>query len=233
MPKWGIAIFSIIGLAMGAGTIWAWSAGQRYINEGIATTGTVIDLEYRDSDEGSGTYAPVVEFIDRDGVTRTHHSSSSSNPPAYKRGEEVTLYYLPDEPERAMIDSFSDRYLLPLILGLFALVFGGVGFGMIAFGIRKRRRLAHFKQRGLPIQAQFVECHRDTGIKVNGRSPWRVVAQATHPASGKQQDFVSDMIWVNLTEQLRGKRITVLVDPADPASYFIDLGEYMHDDEAG
>ena len=236
MPKplnWISLIFAAIGLAMAGGAFWAWSSSQNYINNGIQTTGTVIDLEYRDSDDSSGTYAPVVGFTDRDGQRRVYRSSSSSNPPAYKRGEQVTLYYLPDEPERAMIDSFSDRYLMPAIISLFALIFGGIGFGIIIYHAHKQARQARLRQRGLPIHARFIECYRDTSTEVNGRSPWRVVAQATHPASGKQQDFLSDMIWVDLSEQLAGKRLTVLVDPADADSYLLDLSEWMHDDEQG
>ncbi|MFN2099529.1 DUF3592 domain-containing protein [Altererythrobacter sp. MF3-039] len=230
---WITWLFGLIGLGLLGGSLWAWSSSQSYISDGIRTTGTVIDLDYRDSDEGSGTYAPVVEFTDREGATRIYRSSSSSNPPAYRRGEQVTLYYMPGEPERAMIDSFSDRYLLPLILGVLGLAFSGIGFGMIYAGARKRAKVSGLKQRGLPIQADFVECHRDTRTKVNGRHPWRVVAQARHPASGKLEDFTSDMVWVDLTGELAGKRLTVLVDPQDPESYHIDLSEWLHDDEQG
>jgi len=231
--NWISWIFATVGLAMAGGAFWAWSSSQRYLNEGIETTGRVIDLEYRDSDDSSGTYAPVVEFTDREGTQRIYRSSSSSNPPAYKRGEQVTLYYLPDEPERAMIDGFDDRYLLPAILGVFGLVFGGIGFGIIIYYLRQRQRNARLEKYGIPIQAKFVECYRDTSTSVNGRHPWRVVAQAAHPASGKQQDYVSDMIWVDLTEQLRDKRVTVLIDPQDPDSYGVDLDNYMHDNEEG
>ncbi len=236
MPKplsWVSWIFAIVGLGLLCGSYWAWSSSQGYIDEGIRTTGTVIDLEYRSSDDGSGTYAPVVEFQDREGVRRVYHSTSSSSPPAYSRGEQVDLYYMPGEPERAMIDSFMDRYFAPLVLGGMGVVFSLVGFGIIYAGIHKRRRRDDLRQRGIPIQAEFVECYRDTSTRVNGRSPWRVTVQARHPKSGKQQDFVSDMIWVNLTDELTGKRVTVLVDPEDTESYHVDLGEWMHDDEPG
>ena len=231
--RWISWIFSIFGTLMLAGTVWLWSSSQEIVSAGIRTTGEVIDLEYRDSDEGSGTYAPIVRFTDRDGNTRYYHSTSSSNPPAYERGEQVTLYYMPGAPERAMIDSFSDRYLGPIILGFMGLIFGGVGYGLLYAQIRKRRRTAHLEQHGIPIHAEFVECYRDTSTRVNGRSPWKVVAQAQHPASGKLEDFTSDMIWVDLTQELTGRRIPVRVDPQDPQSYLVDLSQWLHDEDQG
>lgn len=227
------SIFAVIGTLMAGGAIWAWTHNESYVRDGIEVRGTVIDLDYSRDSDGDGSYRPVVRFTDREGQSRVYYSNTGSNPPSYTRGEEVTLYYLPDQPERALIDSFTERYLLPLIFGIFGLVFGGIGYGLLFARYGAKRRAEHLKANGLPIQAKFVECYRDTTTKVNGRSPWRVTAQAGHPASGKQQDFVSEMIWVDLTDELTGKRVPVLVDPADPESYLVDLSQWMHDEEQG
>ncbi len=236
MPRplfWIATIFATFGLATGAGAIWAYTSSQRYIDEGIATRGVVIDLDYVTDSDGDGSYRPVVEFRDRDGVSRIYHSNSGSNPPSFRRGEEVTIYYLPHEPERALVDSFTERYLVPLILGLFALAFGGVGFGILIAHFLRRREVIDLRTNGVPIQAKFLECFRDMSTSTNGRHPWRVACQATHPASGKLHRFESDAVWVDLTDVLAGKPITVLIDPADADSHYIDLSAFVDEDDIG
>ena len=233
MPRfmfWIGLLFALIGTGMGIGTYYALNSANTLVSEGIRTEGTVIDLQYRRDDEGGGTYAPVVEFFDRDGQRQVHHSSSSSNPPAYDRGEKVTLYYKEGTPERAMIDSFTDRWMLPMILGIFAVVFGGVGYVILYLMIRRRRTVARLKSRGVGIEADFEDCYLDTSTTVNGRSPWRVIATAKHPATGMTQSFVSEQIWVDLSQELEGRKVRVLIDPAQPDDHYVDLSAYVDQD---
>ena len=230
MPRfvfWIGAIFALVGSGMGVGTYYAWSSMNELASEGIRTQGTVIDLEYRRDDEGSGTYAPVVEFYDEQGRRQVYYSSSSSNPPAYDRGEKVDLFYKQGTPERAMIDSFSDRWLLPMILGLFTVVFGGVGYGLLFVMVRRWRTIGWLKANGVAIEAEFERCYRDTSTKVNGRSPWRVEASGVHPTTGEVETYQSEQIWTNLARQLEGKSVRVLVDPDNIDDHYIDLSEYL------
>ncbi len=225
-------IFGTVGLAMAGGGAWLWNNSESYVENGILTQGTVVDLVYKSDSDGSGTYAPVVEFTDRDGVSRRYHSNSSSNPASYSRGEKVDLYYMADAPEKAMIDSFTDRHLGPVVLGGMGLLFATVGGGMTFAYFRRRKIIAHLQDKGVPIEAEFQECYHDTTTKMNGRSPWRVVAQGRHPATGKIDDFRSEPIWVDLTNHLKGKRIRVLVDLADPEKHWVDLSEYISEEDA-
>lgn len=230
MPRfmiWMGAIFALVGSGAGVGTYYAWSSANEIASEGIKTQGTVIDLEYRRDDEGAGTYAPVVEFFDRQGQRQVYYSSSSSNPPGYDRGETVDLFYIEGTPERAMIDSFTDRWLLPLVLGLFTIVFGGVGYSIIFFMVRRWRTIGWLMSHGTAIEADFERCYVDISTKVNGRSPWRVEASGVHPSTGENETFVSDQIWTNLDRQLEGKTVRVLIDPENLEDHYIDLSKYL------
>ena len=224
---WTGAIFLTVGLVFAAIGIWAWADDRARAETGTRATGTVIDLERRhDSDSGS-TYRPVVEFHDARGTRHEFVGSVGSSPPAYSRGETVSVIYDPTAPGQAMIDGFMDRYFLPLVFGGMGGVFALLGGGLLFFFIRRRRIVARLKESGVPIRAKFVECYRDTGTSVNGRHPWRVVGQAAHPATGKMQSFRSDAIWVDLSERLRGRDIRVLIDPGRPKQYFVDLSDHV------
>ncbi|MGV2497673.1 DUF3592 domain-containing protein [Pelagerythrobacter aerophilus] len=233
MPRifaWIGAAFLAFGLVFAAVGLWAWAGDRALAEAGTQASGTVIDLSRRyDSDSGS-TYRPVVEFHDAKGTRHEFVGSVGSSPPAYSRGETVSVIYDPAAPGRAMIDGFLDRYFLPLVFGGMGGVFAVLGGGLLFFFIRRRRIVARLKDSGVPISAKFVECYRDTSTRVNGRYPWRVVGQATHPTTGKLQSFKSDAIWVDLSEQLRGGDIRVLIDPARPKQHFVDLSDYV---EAG
>lgn len=230
---WIGGIFFAFGLAFGAIGVWNVVDDMALAARGHSVQGTVIDLAASYDSDGGTTYRPVVVFRDDNGETHRFTSNMGSNPAAFDRNEKVTVIYDPWAPQDAIIDSFSTRYLLPAIFGGFGLIFGGIGAGLLIYVIRRRRIIARLRQSGVPINAEFVECYRDTSTKVNGRSPFRVVAQATHPATGKLTSFRSDPVWVDLSVMLEGKPIPVLIDPANPDHHFIDLAEWAEEDELG
>jgi hypothetical protein len=94
----------------------------RTVGAAVAT-GEVIALE-----AGSrGTYRPTVRFP-TDGGPVTITGLVASNPPAYRVGESVRVYYDRADPSAAIIDSFVERLL-------FSVVFGAVGFVIVAIGL--------------------------------------------------------------------------------------------------
>ena len=94
----------------------------RTVGAAVAT-GEVIALE-----AGSrGAYRPTVRFP-TDGGPVTITGLVASNPPAYRVGESVRVYYDRADPSAAIIDSFVERLL-------FSVVFGGVGFVIVAIGL--------------------------------------------------------------------------------------------------
>lgn len=237
MPKFVVWIgvaFLVAGLAMLGGGAWAERDARRFEASALSATGTVVDLVRQRSDSDGRTtytYAPVVEWSDPAGTRQEFVGSVASSPPSYERGERVAVLYPPGKPGRARIADFTNRYFMPLIFGGLGAVFALVGGGIVLFHLRNRRRIAHLKGAGLPIQAKFLESYRDTSISVNGRHPWRVAAQATHPATGKLCRFESGPVWVDPGPTLAGRTVRVLVDPHDPDSHFVDLSDCVDPDD--
>ena len=71
-------------------------------------------------------FYPVVEFELPDGTRKTVQTSEGSWPPAYEKGEPVTVRYDPDKPTRARIASSTGNLLMwvwTLITGILSLAF--------------------------------------------------------------------------------------------------------------
>ena len=230
---WIGGIFAALGVVFVAGAGWAYLADRRFAAAGTHAQGTVIDMVGSRDSDGDYSYKPMVEFRDADGQRHVFTSNVSSSPPQHAAGETVQVIYAPATPDEAVIDSFLDRFLLPLILGGLGTVFAAIGFSLLLARLRGRRIAAQLRASGLPIQAKVLECYRDTSVQVNGRSPWRVVCQATHPATGKLQSFKSEAIWVDPSAQLAGKELRVFVDPARPKRHLVDLSPYFAEDALG
>jgi hypothetical protein len=123
MPMWGILMFIGIGLlfaCVGIGLgIRSWSLESN----ARRADGTVLRLV---SSGNRGGMSPIIQY-EVDGRTFEIQSSISSSPPGYSVGEKVKVLYLPDQPAAGSLDSFAERWLLPLIFGGLGSVFALVG----------------------------------------------------------------------------------------------------------
>jgi hypothetical protein len=220
---WIGGIFAATGLLLAVVGGWLYFEDHKFARTGVRAQGTVIELVGSRGSDGDHSYRPHIEFRDSAGARHHFISRVGSNPPRHLPGERVDVLYEPWSPGNAVIDSFFDRFFLPLMFIGLGTLFAAVGGGLLFFLVRRRRIVAQLRSTGLPIQAQFVECYLDTSIRVNGRSPWRVICQATHPTTGKLETFRSDAVWTDPTGQVVGRALRVLVDPARPKRHFVDL----------
>jgi hypothetical protein len=110
---------------------------------GETATGTVVSMRQVSATRAGGvsTYAPSITYI-VNGQTYTHHSSTSSFPPAYKVGENVALLYKKGDPNDARIDSWSSQWLFPSLLAGAGLLVAVVAVPLTLLAIRRRKRIA-------------------------------------------------------------------------------------------
>ncbi|MDX1757914.1 MAG: DUF3592 domain-containing protein, partial [Marinobacter sp.] len=149
-------------------------------------------------------------------------SSTGSNPPSYSRGELVPVLYEAENPASARINGFFSLWGGALIVGVLGLIFGGIGGGLLLQGALKQRSQAHLKQHGVQIHALVQNVEHNTGLKVNGRSPYRIVCQWQHPQTGQIHVFRSDNLWFDPSAHLPGDTVPVLVDEANLKNYWVD-----------
>lgn len=225
MKSFSIAKYLIVlagaGMLLGA---FAWhSSTRRFLAHASRAQGTVVAmLPHYSNNNSSITYSPVVRFNDgsQDIVFR---SSSSSNPPSYNIGETVPVFYREANPYDAKIDSFFSLWGGSLILGVLGGVCLLVGGGMIYVPLQQARADDHLLHEGMPIQAQFQSVQFMSNIAVNGRNPYRVLAQWQDPKTSRVHVFASHNLWFDPTSFIKQKEIRVFIERGNPKNYYIDL----------
>jgi hypothetical protein len=98
------SFFSFLGIKAGLDT-------RSFMKTAIPGQGVVIDLTQRSSTKNgrtSYTYSPVVKFTTKQGKITTFASATSSNPPAYIKGQQVEILYNPQNPQSAIINTWLD-----------------------------------------------------------------------------------------------------------------------------
>lgn len=177
------------------------------------TQGSIVDLE-------GG--CPTVSFMTLDGTLGEYHSSTCSNPPSFDIGERVALYYDPQSPERARIDSFGQNWLGSLIVGGIGSVFLLIGLALVLPPLLGKRRAAELLATGTPVQAEVVDVELNESLNINGRNPYRIVAQWLNPQTNKLHVFRSANLWFDPGPYISDSLVTVMIDPARPKRYSMD-----------
>ena len=93
------AIFSLVSIVLlGAGG-YTYQHTKKFVGNSAVAKGVVVDVVSRSSSSSSGhTHVPVVRFKTDEGETITAHGSLGSDPPSYKKGQEVKVRYDPKDP---------------------------------------------------------------------------------------------------------------------------------------
>jgi uncharacterized membrane protein len=139
-PTLIVAVFLLVAVITLAIAIISAVSTARAVEKEQSASGRVVDMVIRTSRGGydsQGTYQapqdyyyPVVDFTLPDGTRKTVQLSEGSWPPAYEKGEKVTILYDPEKPINARIQSTSSNILKWLLPGITSTV--GVAFLMAA-----------------------------------------------------------------------------------------------------
>ncbi len=100
-------------------------------------SGVVVSLE-----KSGSVYRPVVVFTTSDGRQVTLTDTHGTNPPSQKVNDTVEVYYLPDRPQQARLNSFLELWAGPVLLGAFAAFWLITGIASLSYGLGRARRRA-------------------------------------------------------------------------------------------
>ena len=127
-------VLVVISLAVGSAFILVggWFVHRFHMDEfifGRATAqGRVVENYPGRGVSGDPTYFAIVYFRTQDGRDVTIDDWIAWNPPSFRVGQSVTLFYDPDDPQHALIDRGWKNYLplgIPGVMG-FLMILGGI-----------------------------------------------------------------------------------------------------------
>ncbi len=124
-------IFMSLGGIMLAVVAYVVVSNYQFEQRAIPVKGTVIDYQSHlsSNDQGQSTtmYTPVFQY-DFKGKSYTYVSSTSSSSKEYEIDETVEVLVDPEEPAEILINSFWEKWFLPVLLGFMGTLFSGMGF---------------------------------------------------------------------------------------------------------
>lgn len=116
----GFILLLVGSIFTAAGTAVSWRSLQ-LLQGGQKADGVVVSMRH-DGDSSK----PVVKYS-VDGKEYEVVGTISTKPPSLHVGEQVQVVYRPGDPTYAVIDSFVERWLFPLIFGGIGLLLGSIG----------------------------------------------------------------------------------------------------------
>jgi uncharacterized protein DUF3592 len=159
LSRLGRFVFIPLGLMLLLGTAWTIWSTETWVARAIEVKGSVIEMvRSRDRENTTYLFAPVVRFQTLEGNTVEFESGLRSNPPAYRKGQTVTVLYDPDEPRSAAIRGFLSLWLMSIILGFIGTIFTAVGTVMVVISGRAALffEQARAEAAGLEVHSGFA-----------------------------------------------------------------------------
>ncbi len=117
-------VMLLISLGMGGGSYYLGLGMKERLEIGLRARGEIVGRKYNrpSSSDSQGTYSAIVEFDDGTGRRYKFTEKHGSSHPTFKKGDAVTVIYMPDNPQDAIIDHGIWNWLLSGGLGLGALL---------------------------------------------------------------------------------------------------------------
>lgn len=215
-------VFTIVGLVfLIAGIGLAIFVGAYLVNDyDKALNGERAEAVVLQARDGT---KPILEFRTRRGEPIRIEGKISSSPSPYDVGERVSVFYDPADPADALIDTFIERWFLPLLFGGFGTVFLLVGGTMVTLARRSSRKLARLQRDGRRFDGRIVAFEQNRFTKINGRRPWQVLVTWTD-AQGVTHSIHSEMMREDPSQRFKiGDRATVIADPTISKLAWVDL----------
>jgi hypothetical protein len=134
LSRFIVPLFFTVALLMLSICAFTAANTSRALAKEATAPGYVVDVVARADSDGQEFFYPVVEFVLPDETRYTVQTSEGSWPPAYEKGQSVTILYQRDQPLNARIKSTSSAigmWTWSIVTG-----FLGVAFAMATFFAR-------------------------------------------------------------------------------------------------
>ncbi|MCH4254718.1 MAG: DUF3592 domain-containing protein [Proteus vulgaris] len=216
-------LFAIIGVVIFVVALFVIKSELHLVRNGIETTGVVIELSINKSSNDRSIYHPIIQFTTKDNREIIFRSLEGSNPSRFHLGENISIIYLPDDPQKATINNFLGLYGAGTILGVFGLIFATIGPIPLYFMRRRANRDQRLIRDGMPINVKISEIIINNNIRINHRSPYQIIADYHDTLNNRLIRYKSGYLFFDPTPYINKELITVYVDKRNPKIYYLDI----------
>ena len=116
----------LIGLGLLGGSVWVWWRTRTFLETAWNADGTIVGTKLGRGRTRNSRF-PVVRFATVTGEEIEFVGGYGTSFGAYLVGTQVGVRYDPHKPEKARIESWTQLWFLPALLGLLGVVFTVVG----------------------------------------------------------------------------------------------------------
>lgn len=220
-----IGIFLAVGLGLLTGAFYSYKHTATFLESAISTEGTVVENRYEagSSSNDSGSYHAYIKYSSLDGSDVTFRSSVGTNPPSFKVGEQVKVYYDPQDSQNAQVGTFFQMWFLPVLLGGMGFIFSSIPLGILFSMARGSQREAWLRQNGSRILSKYVGVEMDRSLSVNGQHPYIIKTQWLNPTTNQVHVFKSKRLWFDPEEYVKDAELPVYIDRNNPSKYCVDI----------
>ncbi len=213
-------LFGIIFI--GAGT-YLFNDIQIFVEKSLPATGTVIRFSEEFDQDSDILFCPIVRFETKKGEIIEFKSKTSSKPPSYSVGENVSVLYDPNNPYNAEINSFISLWFAPILFLGFGIIFSGIGSFIFIARMKSKKKANWLLMNGRKIISEVKSIEMDRSWIILGQSPYRIFSQWFDPFTNKVHVFKSEEIWFDPNEFIKNNTINVYVDPGNFRKYYMDI----------
>lgn len=118
----------IVGIILLGVSLFLLKGSLAFLKSSERATATVIEMETVSGTDGN-TYKPIFKFKTRHNQEIVFRKSSSSSPPSWKVGEEATIAYDINDPDKARLLTYFGTFIWTIVLMCIALPFIVIGAG--------------------------------------------------------------------------------------------------------
>ncbi len=135
MAGCGSALGGVIFLLVGVGMLgfggWSYLNTRAQMDAWGSVPGEIISFSYYSDSEGGRSTVPVITFTTEDGETITAEPYQERNTTVdvngYSVGDEVEVFYNPDNPRDMFINDFMHVWFIPTLMGGLGGMFSLIG----------------------------------------------------------------------------------------------------------
>jgi hypothetical protein len=176
--------FPLLGaLLLGLG-VRSFVTTERFLAKASTADGVVVRVVAA----GGDTYSPVVRFVTASGQVVEYKDHVGSDPPAYRVGDSVRVFYDPANPQKARLDSWLSRWFGATILTILGVVFLFVGVVLLLLG-RESPRMRRGRGGTAPVRGRRRR-PRPTPPRAGAEPNWPTYPEPTddRPQDSRIQD---------------------------------------------